>query len=627
MRYRYIAIAAFSLVYASPLRAEDICTAIADAATGEILVQRGDCSSRVTPASTFKIAISLMGYDAGFLKDEHQPKLPFREGYVDWRANWRTATDPTKWMADSVVWYSQQVTGALGKKRFAAYTKRFDYGNADVSGDVENDGLTMSWIGSSLKISPLEQLAFLRKVINRQLGVSQQAYDMTAELTRFGKLPGDWIVNGKYGAAQGYGWYVGWAAQGGRTVVFARLMRKEKTQPPEVPAGVLARDAFIGEFPQLISANPLTHKATDEPLTIRALVDAAIHPLMAENDVPGMAIAVIVDGRAFFFNYGVASKETKQPVDEATIFELGSVSKTLTATLASYAQVVGRLSLDDHPSKYLPQLKGYPIDQARLVNLGTYTAGGLPLQFPDAVSDASMVRYFQQWQPAAPPGTQRQYSTPSAGLFGYIAGLALRRDFADAMENKLFRELGFQSSYVHVPPGAMVNYAWGYDETNHPVRVNPGVLDEETYGVKSNSADMSRFLQANMTPARLGAAMRGAVQGTQVGYFKSAAMVQGLGWEQYAYPVTLGTLLEGNSAEMILDANPVKPMTPPHLPAGLTLFDKTGSTGGFGTYLAFIPGKNLGIVMLANKNYPIPARIKAAHAILTAIDVIHPTSP
>jgi beta-lactamase class D len=245
-----------AIITMSAANAREVCTAVADAATGHVVIQRGDCQRQVTPASTFKIAISLMGYDSGFLKDEHRPKLPFREGYVDWRANWREATDPAKWMKDSVVWYSQQVTRSLGKERFAAYTSKFKYGNADVSGDAENDGLTLSWIGSSLRISPLEQLSFLTRVVNRKLGVSAQAYDMTDKLTQFGQLPGGWNINGKTGAASGFGWYVGWASKGPRTFVFARLIQKDETQAQDVPAGVLARDAFIEELPALIT--PLT---------------------------------------------------------------------------------------------------------------------------------------------------------------------------------------------------------------------------------------------------------------------------------------------------------------------------------------------------------------------------------
>jgi beta-lactamase class D len=256
MRLRAIVIAALtSIAASSAANAHEVCTAFADAATGKVLIERGDCRNRVTSASTFKIAISLMGYDSGFLKDEHTPTLPFREGYVDWRPNWREATDPTKWMRDSVVWYSQQITRSLGKQRFAAYTRQFGYGNADVSGDAHNDGLTMSWIGSSLRISPVEQLTFLGKLVNRQLGVSARAYDMTATLTQFGQALDGWTIHGKTGAASGYGWYVGWATKGRRTLTFARLIVKDKTQPDDVPAGVLARDALIAEFPAL--AGPL----------------------------------------------------------------------------------------------------------------------------------------------------------------------------------------------------------------------------------------------------------------------------------------------------------------------------------------------------------------------------------
>ena len=49
---------------------------------------------------------------------------------------------------------------------------------------------------------------------------------------------------------------------------------------------------------------------------------------------------------------------------------------------------------------------------------------------------------------------------------------------------------------------------------------------------------------------------------------------------------------------------------------GAVLFNKTGSTNGFSSYVAFVPQKKIGIVMLANRNFPIPARIKAAYAVL-----------
>ncbi|WP_374757627.1 class C beta-lactamase [Jeongeupia sp. HS-3] len=365
---------------------------------------------------------------------------------------------------------------------------------------------------------------------------------------------------------------------------------------------------------------PTIAGAADDDARIRGIVDAAIRPVIKTYDVPGMAVAVIVDGRPRFFSYGVASRQNSTPVSENTLFELGSVSKTFTATLGLYAQATGKLSLDDHPGRYMPELKGYPIDKASLLDLGTYSAGGLPLQFPDDVSDdARMIDYFRQWRPDAEPGVQRRYSNPSIGLFGHLTALALKRDFAGAVEGELFPALGLKHSHVRVPQSAMADYAWGYDKANKPIRVNPGMFDAEAYGIKSTAADMARFVQVNIDPGKLEGPMRRAVEGSHVGYFKIGDMVQGMGWEQYSYPIPVQRLLAGNSADVSMKPNAATKLTPPRKPSGATLFNKTGATNGFGAYVAFVPEEKIGIVMLANRNFPISARIEAAHAILTQL--------
>ncbi len=96
-------------------------------------------------------------------------------------------------------------------------------------------------------------------------------------------------------------------------------------------------------------------------------------------------------------------------------------------------------------------------------------------------------------------------------------------------------------------------------------------------------------------------------------------MTQGLGWESYAYPVSEQALLAGNSPAVSLKANPVTQFDAPVAPGAMRLYNKTGSTGGFGAYVAFVPAKGIGIVMLANRNYPIEARVSAAHAILSQL--------
>jgi beta-lactamase class C len=362
---------------------------------------------------------------------------------------------------------------------------------------------------------------------------------------------------------------------------------------------------------------PTAIDAADAPGKITAAVDRAFLPLLKEHDVPGIAVAVTVDGRQYFFSYGIASKASNAPVTKDTLFEIGSVSKTFTATLATYAQVLGKLSLADHPGRYMPALRGSAIDAASLLHLGTYTAGGLPLQFPGTVTNnTTMESYLRQWKPSAHPGAQRRYSNPSIGLFGHITSRALNGNFPDLVETELFPKLGLRHSYIRVPKTHMGNYAWGYNKDYKPTRAAPAVLGDEAYGVKTTAADLIRFVEANIRPESLPAPVKRAIEDTQIGYFRIGEMVQGLGWEQYPYPVTLDRLLAGNSGAMIYEANAATLLTPPQIPATPTLFNKTGSTNGFAAYAAFVPAKKIGIVMLANRNIPIPARITAAHTVL-----------
>ncbi|MGM9485577.1 class C beta-lactamase [Roseateles sp. NT4] len=362
---------------------------------------------------------------------------------------------------------------------------------------------------------------------------------------------------------------------------------------------------------------PVGASAADDSHT-RAAVEGTILPLMSRHDIPGLAVALTVDGRAYAFNFGVTAKQDGTPVTDSTLFEIGSVTKTMTATLAAYAQSTGKLSLDDHPGKYLPALKGTAVDKATVLHLATYTAGGLPLQFPDAVEgDAATWAYFRDWKPTARPGSLRSYSNPSLGLLGAVVAKALDQDFATALETRLFPAFGMAHSHVRVPERAMQDYAWGHRDGKQ-VRMQPGPLAEPTYGVRTTASDLLRFVQMNIDPSSLEPAMRRAVEATQVGHFRSGPLVQGLGWEQYPYPVSREWLLGGNSAEMLLDPQPAYRL-PDATQAGPRLFNKTGSTGGFGAYVAFVPSKRVGIVMLANRNYPIPARVEAACAILQAL--------
>jgi beta-lactamase class C len=373
-------------------------------------------------------------------------------------------------------------------------------------------------------------------------------------------------------------------------------------------------------LPALLTTLAFTAAAQADD-TLQSLVDANVRPVMAEYDIAGMAVAITLNGQAHYFNYGVARLDDPQAVISDTLFEIGSLSKPLTATLAALAQATGKLTLIDSAGQHWPELRGSPLEHASLLALGTYTAGGLPLQFPDKVTDpASMLAYYRQWQPEHIAGTQRRYSNPSIGLLGLLAAKSMGQPFPTLMEGTLFPALGMSHSYIQVPSAQMPRYAFGYSKDNQPMRVTPGMLDAEAYGVKTNARDMLRFVQANLSPAGLNEDLQRAIATTQTSYYRVGEMTQGLGWERYPYPISLERLQAGNSPAMALESQPATRLLPPELEPGNSLFNKTGSTGGFGAYAVFVPSQNLGLVLLANKNYPNAARIKAAYAILSALD-------
>jgi beta-lactamase class C len=363
-----------------------------------------------------------------------------------------------------------------------------------------------------------------------------------------------------------------------------------------------------------------SHAADDMKAKIEKVVAQAIRPVMQRYGVPGVAVGIVIKGQSYVYDYGVASKATGRPITRNTLFEIGSVSKIFTATLASYAQVSGKLSLSDSASKYLPSLRGSSFDKVSLLNLGTHTSGGLPLQVPDNITNnAQLMAYFQSWKPIYAPGTYRIYANPSIGMLGMVAAKSMNEDFVALMENKLFPGLGMKNTYLDVPKAQTENYAQGYTNTDTPVRMAPGVLASEAYGIRTTADDLLRFVEANMRMLDIDQKLQRAIIDTHTGYYRIGAMTQDLIWEQYHYPVELDKLLAGNSAKVMFEANPATELDPPLQPQDDVLINKTGSTNGFAAYVAFAPEKKIGIVLLANKSYPIDARVTAAYEILTRL--------
>lgn len=350
-------------------------------------------------------------------------------------------------------------------------------------------------------------------------------------------------------------------------------------------------------------------------------VRSAAERVMRDNGVAGLAIAISDHGKQYFYEFGVADKATGQAVNRDTLFELGSISKTFTATLSARAQIDKRLSLHASAAEYLPELAGTAFGRLSLINLATHSNGGMPLQLPEGISNqAQLFDWLRHWQPEHAADGWRAYANPGIGMLGVITARQLGTSFVSAMQEQLLPELGLEHTYVQVPASQQALYARGYDKNDAPVRVNPGVLADEAYGVKSSSRDMLRYVEAHLGRVQLAAPLKQALDDTRRGYYQRGAMTQDLIWEHYDYPLALQTLLDGNDNRYALAGSPVNAINPPLAPQSKAWVNKTGATNGFGAYVAFVPEQQRAVVLLANRNYPNGERVKLAWRLFELLD-------
>jgi beta-lactamase class C len=361
-------------------------------------------------------------------------------------------------------------------------------------------------------------------------------------------------------------------------------------------------------------------QAVAQPAGDRAGIDAAVRGFMERSGAPGVAVGVVTPPGRRFFWYGVASKETRRPVDERTLFEIGSISKTFAATLAAYAAETGALKLDDPVSAHVPELKGSHLDKVSLLNLATHTTGGMPLQLPAEVKGkADLTAWFRKWSPPAAPGTVRAYANPSAGLLGVATARALKGDFAALVREKVIAPLGLAHTFYDVPDAEQAHYAQGHARDGRPVRMSSGPLWREAWGVRTTAGDLLRYVEAQLGLRETDPALRRALAATHVGHVRAGPMTQALIWEWYPYPVSAEDFSAGHADAMVFRPNPVTRLDPPRAPPADAVMDKTGGTSGFGAYAAFIPGRRIGLVILANRNHETLLRVALAERIFAAL--------
>lgn len=166
---------------------------------------------RVSPYSTFKVVNSLIGLETGVVYDEN---TVFQ---WDGTPSGIPGCDQDQTLASAIrnscVWCYQEIASEVGEEPYQYYLHNISYGNGDISG-----GLTTFWLGSSLKISALEQVNILKKLYTNHLPFSQRSLNITKKIIKLDESNRA-VLSGKTGGAGK--WFIGYVETGKNTYIFA----------------------------------------------------------------------------------------------------------------------------------------------------------------------------------------------------------------------------------------------------------------------------------------------------------------------------------------------------------------------------------------------------------------------
>ncbi len=329
--------------------------------------------------------------------------------------------------------------------------------------------------------------------------------------------------------------------------------------------------------------------------TARAQTDAEVAKLVGRyievGTVGGVTVAVYLDGRTLFFNYGLADSARTQTISTDSLLNLASVGKVFVATLLAQAVKQGELALDDPVANYVTELQGGgDIGKVTLGQLASHTSG-LPRtpQEPGHRGSYSMqdfIRYLTGWNAdkGHEPGKQDVYSNAAFALLQLALQRKLETPAAQLMSQRLLAPLGMSSTVLPVPgtnsrgqlaPAFKRRAVQGYGPAGRPVGApgdEQGAYDWPGTGQLFSSArDMGVFLAANLGALPNNRPLQEAMAFAQQGVFTvNPRFTQGLAWQR---------VRNGD----------------------VTIVDKNGGLDNTSTYIGMIPQRRLGLVILMNR--------------------------
>jgi CubicO group peptidase (beta-lactamase class C family) len=235
----------------------------------------------------------------------------------------------------------------------------------------------------------------------------------------------------------------------------------------------------------------------------------------------GIAIGVIADGQEFSAVSGWADVESKRPVSDSTIFEIGSLTKLFTSLLLAVATTKKEVGLDDPVQTALGEQVRLPTDgksQITYRSLANHRSS-LPRLPDDLIATADMenpyAHYDQEMlyaclsrmESVAPIGSRTTYSNFGVGLLGHALGKLAGSDYRTALKERVLIPLGMLNTSVGSSDEQTAQLATAHKKKNKPTKHwNFTEVAVAAGGIRSSLSDMRKFLHANVYPEESGMA-------------------------------------------------------------------------------------------------------------------------
>lgn len=332
----------------------------------------------------------------------------------------------------------------------------------------------------------------------------------------------------------------------------------------------------------IVSLIALTNSCTSVDQNIPDKVKENIIARVNNEVNTGIVVGVITSRGTSFFSYGVKSLETNEPVDEHTVFEIGSITKTFTCILLASEVVNGELNLDDPIQNLLPEGVTAPTrngESIKLVHLANHTSAlpRVPNNFvrtnrenPYAdLTEQQVYEFVNNCELPYDIGTKFLYSNLGMGLLGNILAAKNNTTYEELMLRKIVEPIGLEDTRITLTPDMGKRFAKGH---NTGVEVDYYTLPAiaGAGAIRSTAVDMLKYLAANMGIKKtdLYPAMELSHKSTGI---KEGEMTAGLGW--------ITSMVEGEE-----------------------IIWHDGGTGGFMSFIGFTKDRKKGVVVLTNSN-------------------------